>query len=140
MRKKKLQQRKSDKRLFRQWQKERAMIVARNQKKATLRRSTSDAIEFLAAKSEKERELKKEELAIKKRELDLAETRQEEAAQQQQTMFSTLMKQMQQQQQLQQQNLQIMFNQQNMVFLTNESANKAEINILSARDTTRPRP
>ena len=73
MRKKKLQQRKSDKRLFRQWQKERAMIVARNQKKATLRRSTSDAIEFLAAKSEKERELKKEELAIKKRELDLAE-------------------------------------------------------------------
>ena len=97
MRKKKLQQRKSDKRLFRQWQKERAMIVARNQKKATLRRSTSDAIEFLAAKSEKERELKKEELAIKKRELDLAETRQEEAAQQQQTMFSALMKQMQQQ-------------------------------------------
>ena len=29
---------------------------------------------------------------------------------------------------------------QKMVFLTNESANKAEINILSARDTTRPRP
>ena len=27
-----------------------------------------------------------------------------------------------------------------MVFLTNESANKAEINILSARDTTRPGP
>ena len=27
-----------------------------------------------------------------------------------------------------------------MVFLTNESANKAEINILSARDTTRLRP
>ena len=26
------------------------------------------------------------------------------------------------------------------VFLTNESANKAEINILSARDTTRPGP
>ena len=29
---------------------------------------------------------------------------------------------------------------QKMVFLTNESANKAEIDILSARDTTRPGP
>ena len=86
-------------------------------KKAKLRRSTSDAIEFLAEKSEKERELKKEELGIKKRELDLAETRQEEAAQQQQTMFSVLMNQMQKQQQLQQQNLQIMLNQQNKVFM-----------------------
>ena len=85
-------------------------------KKAKLRRSTSDAIEFLAEKSEKERELKKEELGIKKRELDLAETRQEEAAQQQQTMFSALMNHMQQQQ-LQQQNLQIMLNQQNKVFM-----------------------
>ena len=36
-------------------------------KKAKLRRSTSDAIGFLAEKSEKERELKKEELAIKKK-------------------------------------------------------------------------
>ena len=34
-------------------------------KKTKVRRSTSDAIEFLAEKSEKERELKKEELAIK---------------------------------------------------------------------------
>lgn len=75
------------------------------------------AIEFLTERSEKERELKKEELAIKKRELDLAETRREEAAQQQQTMFSALMNQMQQQQQLQQQNLQIMLNQQNKVFM-----------------------
>ena len=85
-------------------------------KKAKLRRSTSDAIEFLTEKSEKERELKKEELGFKKRELDLAETRQEEAAQQQQTMFSALMNHMQQQQ-LQQQNLQIMLNQQNKVFM-----------------------
>jgi len=36
-------------------------------KKAKLKRSTSNAIEFLAEKSEKERELKKEELAIKKK-------------------------------------------------------------------------
>ena len=86
-------------------------------KKTKLRRSTTDAIDFLTEKSEKERELKKEELAIKKRELDLAKTRQEEAAQQQQTMFSALMNQMQQQQQLQQQNLQIMLNQQNKVFM-----------------------
>lgn len=57
------------------------------------------------------------ELAIKKRELDLAETRQEEAAQQQQTIFSAEMNQMQQQQQLPQQNLRIMLNQQNKVFM-----------------------
>ena len=50
-------------------------------KKAKLRRSTSDAIGFLAEKSEKGRELKKEKLAIRKRELDLAQTRQEEADQ-----------------------------------------------------------
>ena len=87
------------------------------QKGAKLRRSTSDAIEFLAEKSEKERELKKEELAIRKRELDIAETRQEEGARQQQTMLSALMNQMQQQQQLQQQNLQIILNQQNKVFI-----------------------
>ena len=86
-------------------------------KKAKLRRSTSDAIGFLAEKSEKERELKKEELAIRKRELDLAETKQEEAAQQQKTMFSALINTMQQQQQLQQQNLQIMLDQQNKVFM-----------------------
>ena len=84
-------------------------------KNAKLRRSTSDAIGFLAEKSERERELKKEELAIRKRELDLAETGQEVAAQQQQTMFSALINTMQQQ--LQQQNLQIMLDQQNKVFM-----------------------
>lgn len=57
-------------------------------KRAKLRRSTSDAIELFAEKLEKERELKKEELAIKKRELDLAEARQEEAAQQQDHVLS----------------------------------------------------
>ena len=77
--------------------------------------SGENTIAFLTEKSEKERKLKKKELAIKKRELDLAETRQEEAAQQQQTMFSALMNQMQQQQQLQQQNLRIMLDQQNKV-------------------------
>ena len=73
---------------------------------------TSDAIGFLAEKSEKERKLKKEELAIRKRELDLAETRQEETTQQQQTMFSGLINTMQQQQ-----NLQIMLDQQSKVFM-----------------------
>ena len=87
-------------------------------KKAKLRRSTSDAIGFLAEKSEQERELKKEELAIKKRELDLAETRQEEPAQQRQTMFSALINTMHQQQQLQQQNVQIMLDQQNKAFMS----------------------
>ena len=38
-------------------------------KKTEVRRSTSDAIEFLAEKAERERELKKEELAIKKESL-----------------------------------------------------------------------
>ena len=61
------------------------------QKGTKCRRSTSDAIEFLTEKSEKERELKKEELAFRKRELDLAESRQEETSKQQQTMFSALM-------------------------------------------------
>ena len=82
-----------------------------------MRRSTSDAIGFLAENSEKERELNKEELAIRKRELDLAESRQEETTQQQQTIFSALINTMQQQQQLQQQNLQIMLDQQNKVFM-----------------------
>ena len=69
-------------------------------------------------RSQRKRELKKEELAIKKRELDLAETRQEEASQKQQTMFSVLINTMQQQQPLQQQNLQIMLDQQNKAFMS----------------------
>lgn len=44
-------------------------------KKIKVRRSIFDVIEFLIEKLEKERELKKEELVIKKREFDLVEIR-----------------------------------------------------------------
>lgn len=47
-------------------------------KKIKVRRSIFDVIEFLIEKLEKERELKKEELVIKKREFDLVEIRWEE--------------------------------------------------------------
>lgn len=100
MRKKKLQQRKSGHSALQTMAIRKSDDRGEKPKKAKLRRSTSDAIGFLAEKSEKEREFKKEELAIRKRELDLAETRQEGAVQQQQTMFSALINTMQQQQQL----------------------------------------
>ena len=87
-------------------------------KKAKLRRSTFHAIGFLAEKSEKKRIEKGRVSHQKKRELDLAETRQEEASQQQQTMFSVLINTMQQEQPLQQQNLQIMLDQQNKAFMS----------------------
>ena len=64
-----------------------------------LRRSTASAIEYLTEKSEKERELKKEELAIRKREIEVTSARQDDAIRQQQAMFTGLMNQMQQQQQ-----------------------------------------
>ena len=87
-------------------------------KKAKLRRSTFHAIGFLAEKSEKKRIEKGRVSHQKKRELDLAETRQEEASQQQQTVFSVLINTMQQEQPLQQQNLQIMLDQQNKAFMS----------------------
>ena len=83
-----------------------------------MRRSTFHAIGFLAEKSEKKRIEKGRVSHQKKRELDLAETRQEEASQQQQTVFSVLINTMQQEQPLQQQNLQIMLDQQNKAFMS----------------------
>ena len=61
--------------------------------------------------------MKKEELTINKRKLDLAEDRQQEAAQQQDTMFLALMKHMQQKQQLQQQIFQILLSQKHKIFM-----------------------
>ena len=54
--------------------KRRRGVCGKKPKEAKLRRGTSHAIEFLAEKSKKEGELKKEELPIRKRELDLAKT------------------------------------------------------------------
>lgn len=82
-----------------------------------LRRITAGALEYLTEKSEKERELKKEELAIRKREIEVTAAKNDDALKQQQTMFTVLINQMQQQQQLQQQNLQAMLEQQNKLFM-----------------------
>lgn len=59
-----------------------------------MRRRTSDAIEFLVEKAEKDRELKMGELKIKNREVDIAAAKQDEAAKQQQSMLASLMQQM----------------------------------------------
>ena len=76
--------------------------------KPKVRRSTEAAVDYLTEKSEKERELRKEELQLKKRELELTAAKQDEAAKQQQTMFASLMQQMERQQQQQQHNLEAM--------------------------------
>ena len=88
-----------------------------NQKGPKTRRKTSDTIEFLAEKAEKDRELKMEELKIKNREVEIAPAKQDEAAKQQQSMFASLMQQMERQQQLQQQNIQAMLAQQNNLLM-----------------------
>lgn len=97
-----------------------------NQKGPKMRRRTSDAIEFLVEKAEKDRELKMEELKIKNREVEIAAAKQDEAAKQQQSMLASLMQQMERQQQLQQQNIQAMLAQQNnllMAMLQNSKNN-----------------
>ena len=53
----------------------------------------ASAIECLKEKSEKERQLKKEELAIRKIEIQVTATRQDDAIRQQQVMFTSLMNQ-----------------------------------------------
>ena len=70
------------------------------------------AIEYLTEKSEKERQLKKGELATTKIEIEVTAARQDDAIRQQQAMFTGLMNQMQQQQQ----NLQLMLVQQSKLF------------------------
>ena len=73
-----------------------------------LRRSMASAIEYLTEKSEKERQLKKEEVDIRNIAIEVTAARQDVAITQQQAMFTGLMNQMQQQQQ----NLQAMLVQQ----------------------------
>ena len=93
-----------------------------NQKEPKMRRRTSDTIEFLLEKAEKDRELKMEELKIKNREV----AKQDKAAKQQQSMFASLMQQMERHRQLQQQNVEAMLTQQNnllMAILQNRKNN-----------------
>lgn len=77
-----------------------------------LRRIMTSAIEYLTEKSEKDRQLKKEKLTIRKIEIEVIAARQDNAIRQQQVMFTGLMNQMQQQQQ----NLQAMLVQQSKLF------------------------
>ena len=70
--------------------------------KTKVRRSTADVIEYLTKKTEMEKDYKKEELEIRKREIELAAEKQDQTNQQQQNMLTAMMSQMQQQQQQQQ--------------------------------------
>lgn len=65
--------------------------------KPKIRRSTADAIEYLREKSTNEREHRKEELEIRKREIQLQAEKQDQTQRQQEAMFSALMAQIQQQ-------------------------------------------
>ena len=70
------------------------------EKKPKIRQSTADAIDYLREKSSNEREYRKEELEIRKGEIQLqAEKQDQTQRQQQQAMFSAMMAQIQQQQQ-----------------------------------------
>lgn len=82
------------------------------QKPAKVRRSTADAIEYLKMRSEKEVELKREELEVRKTELKLASEKHDQANKDQQTILAAMMTQLQQQQQQQQQAMQAMMAQQ----------------------------
>ena len=73
------------------------------QKPAKVRRRTADAIDYLKMRSEKEEEYKKQELDVRKKELQIAAEKQEQANKDQQTMLAAMITQMQQQQQQQQQ-------------------------------------
>ena len=67
-----------------------------------VRKSTADVFEYLSKKSEKDMDFKREELEVRKREVELASCKQDESQKQQQTILTAMMTQMQQQQQSQQ--------------------------------------
>lgn len=78
------------------------------EKKPKIRRSTADAIDYLREKSSNEKEYRKEELEIRKREIQLQAEKQDQTQRQQQAMFSAMMAQIQQQQQQQQNMMSLM--------------------------------
>lgn len=96
-------------------------------KPAKVRRSTADAVEYLREKSERDMDFKKEELGIRKREMEMAAEKQDQYYKQQQATFTAMMNQMQQQQQ-QQQGLQALLlsqqQQQNKILLALIQNNK----------------
>ena len=69
------------------------------EKKPKIRLSTADAIDYLREKSSNEREYRKEELDIRKREFQLQAEKQDQTQRQQWATFSAMMGQIQQQQQ-----------------------------------------
>ena len=72
------------------------------QKKPKVRRSTAEAIDYLRERSDNETDYRKQELEVRRRELELQSEKQDQAQKQQQAMFTALMAQMQIQQQSQQ--------------------------------------
>ena len=78
------------------------------EKKPKIRRSTADDIDYLREKSSNEKEYRKEELDIRKREIQLQAEKQDQTQRQQQAMFSAMMAQIQQQQQQQQNMMSLM--------------------------------
>ena len=72
------------------------------QKKPKVRRSTAEAIDYLRERSDNETDYRKQELEVRRREMELQSEKQDQAHKQQQAMFTALMAQMQMQQQSQQ--------------------------------------
>lgn len=81
-RRKRLQQKKSGKKQWREWPNQKVMM-----RKTKIRRSTADAIDYLREKSSNEREYRKEVLEISKREIQLQAEKQNQTQRQQQAMF-----------------------------------------------------
>ena len=72
------------------------------QKKPKVRRNTAEAIDYLRERSDNETDYRKQELEVRRREMELQSEKQDQAHKQQQAMFTALMVQMQMQQQSQQ--------------------------------------
>ena len=83
-------------------------------KRKKARRSTANVMEFLSCKAEKEIEFKNEELEVRKKELDLASSKQDQHQKQQEGMMAVMINQMQQQQQQQQAVTSMLLQQQKM--------------------------
>ena len=72
------------------------------QKKPKVRRSTAEAIDYLRERSDNKTDYRKQELEVRRREMELQSEKQDQAHKQQQAIFTALMAQMQIQQQSQQ--------------------------------------
>ena len=72
------------------------------QKKPKVRRSTAEAIDYLRERSDNKTDYRKQELEVRRREMELQSEKQDQAHKQQQAIFTVLMAQMQIQQQSQQ--------------------------------------